>query len=157
MVVVPIAAADWAQITMTVMATTGPVAGARAGAGAAAAVAVEVVDAPLRRIIHVGAMAAALAVGSAEVNLVALVEVAMVAAVEVVGECLTDQVIDTTVAVEGAIAAGMTTEVAVVLKGFVHTTIVPRPQESSTGTSCQHRREMHQTMAIDRTPSNGPS
>ena len=156
MVVVPIPAADWAQITMTVMATTGPVAGA--GAGAAAAVAVEVVDAPLRRIIHVGAMAAALAVGSAEVNLVALVEVAMVAAVEVVGECLTDQVIDTTVAVEGAIAAGMTTEVAVVLKGFVvHTTIVPRPQESSTGTSCQHRREMHQTMAIDRTPSNGPS
>lgn len=155
---VPIAAADWAQITMTVMATTGPVAGARAGAGAAAAVAVEVVDAPLRRIIHVGAMAAALAFGSAEVNLVALVEVAMVAAVEVVGECLTDQVIYTTVAVEGAIAAGMTTEVAVVLKGFVvHTTIVPRPQESSTGTSCQHRREMHQTMAIDRTPSNGPS
>ena len=161
MVVVLIAAAGWAQITMTVMATAGPVAAAVAAAAAAAAV--EVAGDPLHRTMHLGAMAAVLAVGSAEVNPVAVVVVAGGKGTPMVvrgAGPAADQEVDNMAGADGASVVRMIIEVVVTLRGIIHTAAMPRPHEIATETnpetSGQHRREMHQMAMVDR-PSYNPS
>ena len=145
MVVVLIAAAGWAQITMTVMATAGPVAVAVAVAAAAAAAAVEVAGAPLHRTMHLGAMAAVLAVGSAEVNPVAVVVVAGGKGTPMVvrgAGPAADQEVDNMAGADGASAVRMIIEVAVTLRGIIHTgTAMPRPHEIETAIATANEDE----------------
>ena len=140
-----IAAAGWAQITMTVMATAGPVAVAVAVAAAAAAAAVEVAGAPLHRTMHLGAMAAVLAVGSAEVNPVAVVVVAGGKGTPMVvrgAGPAADQEVDNMAGADGASAVRMIIEVAVTLRGIIHTgTAMPRPHEIETAIATANEDE----------------